>query len=109
MKCWKLCSLSAHTQHHKNLWQNDLQVSYLYAESKENINKNNQLNILLHDKSDHYSSASELQNQEDINKHRNITKIVFVIYFLSLLCDRAAWDMQQHQQQTQCQWLYQQH
>ena len=40
LKCWKLCNFSVHTQHHKNLQQNNLQASHSHAESKENINKN---------------------------------------------------------------------
>ena len=40
LKCWKLCNLSAHTQHHKNLQQNNLQASCSCAESKKNISKN---------------------------------------------------------------------
>ena len=86
-----------------------MQASHSHVKSKKNISKNDQLNILFHDRSDHHSSASRLQNQENINKYENITKIISVIYSLFFLCDEAAWDMQQHQQQIQCQWFYQQH
>ena len=97
LKCWKLYNFFAHTWYHKNLWQNNLQASYLHVESKKNINKNNQLNTFFHDKSNHHSNTSRLQNWKDINKYENITRIISVIYFLFFLCDRAAWDMQQHQ------------
>ena len=100
MKCWKLYNLFAHTQYHRNLQQNDLQASCSHAESKKNISKNNQLSTFLHDRSNHHSSASRLQNWENINKHKNIIKIISVIYSLFFLCDEVAWDMQQYQQQT---------
>ena len=78
-----------------------MQASHSCAESKKNISKNNQLSIFFHDRSDYYFNASRLQNWENIDKHENIIKIVSVIYFLFFLCDEAAWDMQQHQQQIQ--------
>ena len=97
LKCWKLCNLSAHTWYHKSLWQNNLQAFCSHAESKKNINKNDQLSTFFHDRLNHHSSASRLQNQKNINKCENIIKIVSVIYFLFFLHSRAAWDMQQHQ------------
>ena len=96
LKCWKLYNFSTHIQYHKNLWQNSSQVFYSHAESKKNISKNNQLSIFFHDRLNYYYNASKLWNQKNINKHKNIIKIVSVIYFLFFLCDKAAWDMQQH-------------
>ena len=76
-------------------------MSHSHAESKENISKNDQLSTFFYNRSDYHSNASRLWNWENINKYENITRIVFIIYFLFFLHDEAAWNMQQHQWQTQ--------
>ena len=65
-------------------------MTYLYLKNERNIRESGLVSIFLYNKQNYNINTRRLQNQEDINKCENFTRIATITYTLLILYSRAA-------------------
>ena len=95
LKWRRLYNLSTITKYHKHVWLNSEESSSAYFAHERDLKEACEISMCLYNRLYYNSCALKHQDRQKCNSIWSVTRLISLIYFISLLHNKAAEDMQQ--------------